>query len=64
MGVFENDRCLHEFSHRSRALAKLKQLAQVHRPCVAWRSDPGAARVLAELALVGELTQQHFLRDA
>jgi hemerythrin-like metal-binding protein len=42
---------------------QLKQLARAFERCVASRSGPGAARVLARLEVVGAMTQEHFFRE-
>jgi hemerythrin len=42
---------------------QLKQLALAFKRCVASRSGPGAARVLARLEVIGTLTQRHFYRE-
>lgn len=42
---------------------QMRQLGQAFRRCVASRSEPGAARILARLEVIGALTQRHFLRE-
>jgi len=47
-----------------RLLARyLSRIARDFDRCIAWKSKPGAARMLAALETLGELTRQHFRRE-